>query len=383
MDTGFGLHELYAACKLSIVHHYAPTDHTWKPVHGTGFIVQFPDGDNRFGLVTNRHLTDVPWHKAEYEGAKIHSICAEIWQSKNLRLNLTLAGVEPIYHVDPTIDIAIIPFGPKIDPAIKGTFYDKIENILPNLDSDILTFNHGFSWTYLLECEGLWPVLEAGEFVAFPGYPKWYDKLQTRPVLRSGMIASDPQTEYRRLDGSPTTKDGNQQVLFDAFSTSGNSGSPVFVSQKGIPPLPIRMIDTDGNNFSPYGRHAELKIEGYHRSFLIGINTGHINDEDSNNDHAGLSRLHKLSAIMEILRANTKSSAELPTARVLIRKNDIQQSDDDDPAKRDTNSARNKLIMALRHDGKTYSAIAAEVGCSASTVGKIVRQHTASTTSTG
>jgi hypothetical protein len=310
----------------------------------------------------------------------MQSICVEIWQSKNLRLNLTMTDVEPIYHTDTAIDIAIIPFGPKIDPAIKSTLYDKIENILPNLDSEILTFNHGFSWPYLLECESLWPALEAGEFVAFPGYPKWYDKLQTRPVLRSGMIASDPQTEYRRLDGSPTTKDGNQQVLFDAFSTSGNSGSPVFVSQKGIPPLPIRMIDTDGNSFSPYGRHAELKIEGYHRSFLIGINTGHVNDEDSNNDHAGLSRLHKLSAIMEILRANTKSSANVPTARVLIRKNTVHKSVDNGTAKRDINFARDELVMALRRDGKTYRTIAAEAGCSASTVGTIIRRNNAKTT---
>ncbi|ORA80671.1 hypothetical protein BST29_16155 [Mycobacterium malmoense] len=47
---------------------------------------------------------------------------------------------------------------------------------------------------------------------------------------------------------------------------------------------------------------AKLNFEPYHEPFLIGINAGHFNEHA--NDHAGLSRLHKLSAIMEILRAN-------------------------------------------------------------------------------
>jgi hypothetical protein len=35
--------------------------------------------------------------------------------------------------------------------------------------------------------------------------------------------------DYRYTDGPPTPDDGNQQIIFDAFSTSGNSGSPVFL----------------------------------------------------------------------------------------------------------------------------------------------------------
>jgi hypothetical protein len=135
------------------------------------------------------------------------------------------------------------------------------------------------------------------------------------------MIASDPQTEYRRLEGDPTIKDGNRQVLFDAFSTSGNSGSPVFVAQRGLAPLPIHLTNSEGK-FSPDGPAAQLKVTGYHRSFLIGINAGHIKDLDSgrDNDHAGLSRMHKLSAITDILRANTSPSTESPNVRVLISK---------------------------------------------------------------
>jgi hypothetical protein len=323
MDTGFGAAQLYSACRLTISHYYADNDHTWEPVVGTGFLVEFPDGDNRFGLVTNRHLTDVPWHMPQYDGVVVQSIKVEIWQSRNLRVAFNIADPKPLYHDDETIDIAVIPFGPEFDPMTIGTPYDKIENLLPDPNIDTLMFNHGLSWCYLLECESLCPLLDIGEFVSFPGYPTWYDKSQTRPVLRSGMIASDPQTEYRRLEGDPTKKDGNRQILFDAFSTSGNSGSPVFVASQGIPPLPIHMVDTNGN-FSPFGRAAKLEVTGYHRSFLIGINAGHINDLDSEraNDHAGLSRMHKLSAILDILRANKAEASPERNISIFIPKPD-------------------------------------------------------------
>lgn len=320
MDTGFGPTQLYSACRLTITHYYEPNDHTWEPCFGTGFLVQFPDGDNRFGIVTNRHLTDIPWH-TKYRDVVAKSVKVEMWQGRNLRLDFTISEPQTLYHDDPTIDVAVIPFGPKIDTEIIGTPYDTLENIIGDPNANGLVLNHGLSWPYLQECERLWPLLEPGEFVSFPGYPAWYDKLQTRPVLRSGMIASDPQTEYRRLEGDPTIKDGNRQVLFDAFSTSGNSGSPVFVAQRGLAPMPIHMTDSEGK-FSPDGPAARFEVTGYHRSFLIGINAGHINDLDSgrDNDHAGLSRLHKLSAIMDILRANTSPSSEATNVKILIPK---------------------------------------------------------------
>jgi len=303
MDTGFGFTQLYSACRLTITHYYEPGDNTPPPCFGTGFIVDFPNNDNRMGLVTNRHLTDIPWHKPECEGTMIKSVKAEMWQSKNLRIEIVIPEPRPLYHDDETIDIAVIPFGPEIPPDALGTFYDKLENIIPDPNTERLIFNHGLSWEYLQRCEQLWPQLEPGEFVTFPGYPIWYDRLQTRPVLRSGVIASDPQTSYRFREGYPTRRDGNQQILFDAFSTNGNSGSPVFVAQHGIAPVELK-VQTSAKDPAPQA--GKLEFSGYRPPFLIGINVGHFNDLDSDrlNDHAGLSRMHKLSAITEILRAN-------------------------------------------------------------------------------
>ncbi|KZS60427.1 hypothetical protein [Mycobacterium pseudokansasii] len=347
MDTGFSATQLYSACRLTFTHYYEPADHTPRLLYGTGFITGFSTPDNRFALVTNRHLTDIPWVEPNRDGTVLKSVKVELWQSKNLRIEFDIQDPTTYFHVDPYIDICVIPFGPAIDTNAKGYPFDKIENLIPDLSAEFLEFKHGLSWEYLLECETLWGELGPGESVAFPGYPIWFDRLQNRPVFRSGVIASDPQTDYRSNSGEPTIHDGNQQILFDAFSTNGNSGSPVFVAQRGIPPVDLQLQLAPGSSAQP--ANARLEFSGYRRSFLIGINAGHFNDVDykqveeertdegadetetvsadaiglrqSANDHAGLSRMHKLSAIMEILRANadTEASAEV-SSRILIRK---------------------------------------------------------------
>lgn len=305
MDTGFSTNQLYSACRLEITHHYASDGLECAPFEGTGFLVEFPSPDNRMGLVTNRHLTDAPFYnEVEYKGATIKSVAVQWWQSKDLRLEHTITNPRPLYHSDPLIDVAVIPMVSKSGAPIEivGEFYGDVEKFVSEADPDRLMLNHALSWDYLLECEKLWPQIEPGEFVTFPGYPIWYDRLQTRPVLRSGVIASDPQTNYRFDKGEPTKKDGSHQVLFDAFSTSGNSGSPVYVAQRGMPPIDVHFPVADGKTLS----RGKFAFEPYHRSFLIGINAAHYNDTGISrpNEHAGLSRMHKLSVLMDILRAN-------------------------------------------------------------------------------
>jgi hypothetical protein len=319
MDTGFGNWNLYTACKLTFTHFYQENDHRYENF-GTGFIVQLPSRDSRFALVTNRHLVDIPWAKPQYAGTVLESVKIEMWQSENFRLEFIVDSPELTFHTDQSIDVGVLPVGHDgFDTrTTKGTPYDKIENIIPDPNVTALVFNHAMSWEYLLKCEALWPQLRPGEFVTFPGYPKWYDRLQSRPVFRSGIISSDPHTNYRHGDGEPTNLDGNQQILFDAFSTSGNSGSPVFVAQRGLPPLTLQLKQSQGDAVPKQA--ANLEFTPYHESFLIGINAGHFNDTDSERpeDHAGLSRMHKLSAIMDILRTNFSESQEGQNVTIII-----------------------------------------------------------------
>jgi hypothetical protein len=323
MDTGFESRHLYAACRLTFTHYYEPGGQT-SDSNGTGFIVGFPEGDSRFGLVTNRHLVDIPWAKPERSDTTLQSIKIEMWQSENFRLEFTLSDLTLYLHNDSSIDVAVIPFGPDLAPHVAGYPYDKLENLIADTTGGI-EFKQAISWNSLLKYEGWFSQLLPGEFVTFPGYPIWYDKLQTRPVFRSGMLASDPQTDYRRYEGDPTNHDGNQQILFDAFSTSGNSGSPVFVAQRGLGPLELKVkLRPDDPEPTQWGK---TEFAPYHQAFLIGINAGHFNDPDSNrpNEHAGLSRMHKLSAIMEILRANTSPSTEVPRATIVIPKDYVDK----------------------------------------------------------
>lgn len=351
MDTGFSTNQLYTACRLTITHHYADIDHECKPGFGTGFLVGFPSPDNRLGLVTNRHLTDLPW-QGKYEGTTIKLVKLEWWQSNELRLEHTITDAAPRYHDDPSIDIAVIPVASKPNAPIEitATFYGDVAKWIAEADTDTLMFKHALSWEYLMECETLWPQLQPGEFVSFPGYPIWYDRLQIRPVLRSGVLASDPQTDYRLYEGDPKPGDGNQQVLFDAFSTSGNSGSPVYVAQQGLP-----------------------AFSNYRRSFLIGINMGHYDDPESERpkDHAGLSRMHKLSAILDILRAN-EAPYDPNANRITVR---LPAPEEAKAKARAEVAVRDKTIVALRREGKSLRTIAAQVGCSASTVSRVISRH--------
>lgn len=143
MDAGFEARHLYAACRLTISHDYSPGGSPGT-IFGTGFVVGFPQGDSRFGLVTNRHLADAAWAEPQCAGTTLTSVIVEMWQSTNLKLTFELTDPTPFYHHDESIDGAVIPFGPAFDAnTTLGTFYDKIENLIPDLNVDSLVIRSG------------------------------------------------------------------------------------------------------------------------------------------------------------------------------------------------------------------------------------------------
>jgi len=240
--------------------------------------VEFPAGDNRLGLVTNRHLADAAlYNELENKGSTITSINLQWWQSRDLRCEHIITDPKPLYHSDPLIDVVVIPIASKPEAPLQaiGEYYgDDIAKFMAENSPTLITLNHAISWEMHLECEKLRPQLQPGEFVVFPGYPIWHDQLQIRPVMRSGLLASDPQTDYRSGKGEPTKDDSSHQVLFDAFSTSGNSGSPVYVARRGMPPTNLLFPTGDGTT----AVQAQFGSINYHESFLIGINASHYNE---------------------------------------------------------------------------------------------------------
>ena len=115
----------------------------------------------------------------------------------------------------------------------------------------------------------LWPYDE----VVFSGFPEQHDKLSNRPILRSGRISSDPKFDY-----SFSGKFEGEKVAYEAFSSEGASGSPVFAVPRGAKSIP------ESRN-----------------GFLIGVNAGHINDSNRPGTHSGISYFFKSTIIFRII----------------------------------------------------------------------------------
>jgi hypothetical protein len=114
------------------------------------------------------------------------------------------------------------------------------------------------------------------DFLAFPGYPRWHDKVKSRPILRTGTISSDPRFNYQY-----ETEVLGDCLAYEAFSFGGSSGSPVFAVQKGPAP------------------GAGISFPGFRDLTMIGINAGHLRTEEKH--HSGISYLYKSYAICDLV----------------------------------------------------------------------------------
>lgn len=315
MDTGLTRSHLYSACLLTATYYYEHGDN--HPVcRATGFIAQFPSHKG-WGLVTNRHVSDPAWaDPKKYEGAVLESLEAEIWVTTDRRLTYELTNIEPLLHDDPTVDVCVFPvpfhepfkgtiihFDAPIRPdfdelseAEKAKYIKEIEEQYGLVDNSMeILPRHFLPWDFLEGSAQYWSVLDVGEMAFFPGFPVWYDKVHGRPVMRSGAIMSDPQTDIRVFEDGPRPGDGNQQMLFEAFSTDGNSGSPVYVAQR----IPIVGKPNAGQS---------------HPLIFAGINAGHL--ENAERKHVGVSRMHKAQAVLEVLRKCDTAQTGAPSIEV-------------------------------------------------------------------
>ena len=94
--------------------------------------------------------------------------------------------------------------------------------------------------------------LNVCDFLAFPGFPPWYYKVNKRPIFRAGVLSSDPRFNYRYQENGVTVS--GESLAYEAFSYGGSSGSPIFAVEKGLRP---------GKGIS---------LPGYRELLLIGIN---------------------------------------------------------------------------------------------------------------
>lgn len=238
---------------------------------GTGFWVI--TNESTPVLVTNRHVFDVGYAKPEYADFELHQV--RVYGKSND----PISG-KPDIDVEFTADHSRIKYSDTfendvaclVNPAVFADGGSSNFNVDHWIAQDLLATKDDFETNF-----------NVCDFLAFPGFPAWHDKVQRRPILRTGTISSDPRYDY-----SPSSSYAGECVAYEAFSYGGSSGSPVFAVQTG--PRPGKGISFPG--------FRELK--------LIGINAGHLPAE--NNTHSGISYMYKSSAIIDMI-----DSAQLAT----------------------------------------------------------------------
>jgi hypothetical protein len=175
---------------------------------GTGFIFGYPTDNEKSALflVTNRHVIE-----NQVKGELLFI------KNKNEEPHLDESLTVPISdfqgfwhnHPDPSIDVAIMPFGiimKHIENNNQKIFYRFVNGRINPKKDDYLD-------------------IDAMEEIIFIGYPVGlYDKKNHTPIIRKGITATPIYLEY----------DGERKFLIDAAVFPGSSGSPVFIHDNNI-----------------------------------------------------------------------------------------------------------------------------------------------------
>ena len=123
-----------------------------------------------------------------------------------------------------------------------------------------------------------------GAYISFASYQAWVDSETGRPILRTGVVASDPLHGYQSND-----IDKRDILLLEAFSFAGSSGSLVMANSFGQP---------FWNDFSGKGVRRSVPAR------VVGIMSGHLRNNKEGElfrMHTGLSYCHRSTCLRRIL----------------------------------------------------------------------------------
>lgn len=258
-------------------------------INGTGFFVL---KDQEAYLITNRHMIDLAYneeHKKKYPGYVLKKVCFDVRhfdkiQNTVIKKNFEIAAYQIGYASTAEDDIACL-----YEVKVNGT-----EQPNPLLIPYEMLATSDFINNLLTVCDS----------VAFIGFPALVSDVHNNmPVLRGGVISSDP-----RLDYNNNPNFGGHVIAYEAFSTGGASGSPVFALQKGF--------RTKGPIEASEGFFRENK--------LIGINAASIwkpiKDKDGKDIplfHQNMSLMYKADQIRALIdRCEAMSIVTAPVTEV-------------------------------------------------------------------
>ncbi|MEO8087882.1 MAG: serine protease [Bacteroidota bacterium] len=252
---------LYSAYKIEA--HYKDT--SGKELSGAGTCFFVRNKQNEICLVTNRHVIDLDFKQPtpKYKDFKLSKVIIE---GKKTNPTNLLPDHPHLFEIVPT------NYFFSVDINNDLVVFKNIQVVAPN-DAVI---NYIISYDLIATKEKIETGIKVGDFVSFPGFPEWHDKKENRPILRSGTISSDPRYNYS--DNKTVFGDC---IAYEAFSTGGSSGSPVFALQRGF---------LGGDIVWPDAREL----------LLVGINAGHLRTEKEGY-HAGISYLYKSQCLLELI----------------------------------------------------------------------------------
>ena len=235
-----------------------------KTGSGSGFWVADQEGNCVF--ITNRHVVDLAYRDKKYlpEGYRLSRLTvtshSAVPRNQGVVVDLE-SDIDIRVHASRSVDIAIlIPDAPdRKAPPIS----------IPACP--------------LLAEQTFFETLPWGAQVSFASFQAWADRTTQKPILRTGIVSSDPLDDY-----SSNIVDRKSALLLEAFSFAGSSGSPLFANAFGFP------VDDRLFTGGP----------GFREARVIGIVCGHIpNREDAtvaSSMHVGLSSCHKSTILLQM-----------------------------------------------------------------------------------
>ena len=258
MNHGLNNKFLYAVSRIAATW----TDSKGNGINsqGTGFFIQ--KGLDLF-FITNRHVLQ-PWWKepkyVDYTNLTALSIDSRKYEEENHAVSIDELQVQQFGCSYPDNGIDDIVCLSKI--RLKRGY----KFLSVPIDFSLLATREQYEHE-----------LCVGDMVSLIGFPNVYDHKNNMPVLRNGVISSDPRLDYS-FDG----QEHGHVLAYEAFSTQGISGSPVFALQKGF--------RVGGILSAPEGFYRPL--------LLVGINASNINQGGI---HQHMSLLFKSDQIIALI----------------------------------------------------------------------------------
>lgn len=233
-----------------------------KVFEGSGFFIK---KEQNIYLITNRHVVDLEYKDSENKYCSYH--IDEVFfdarrfdktNNKSVTKTYKINTFSHEFAADPYDDIACI------------------YNI--NVHGDIILTPVTIPYDMLADSDFISQKLMSCDKVALIGFPAGvWDVHNNLPILRSGVISSDP-----RLDFNNDHNYSGHVIGYEAFSTGGASGSPVFALQKGF----------------PLGGALKAPDDFYRETKLIGINASSVHIGDS---HQHMSLMYKSDQIRSLI----------------------------------------------------------------------------------